>query len=84
MSSKTRNNLDDSDFALVYTESTGKKIRKYPINDEAHVKAAARMFPKGVPNKYRKEVAGKILRRAHKFGIDTSGWKSLNEANDKD
>lgn len=84
MKAKTRKELDDSDFALVYKDASGEKIRKYPINDEAHVKAAARMFPRGVPNKYRKEVAGKILRRAHKFGIDTSGWKSLNAANEKD
>ena len=81
LKSKARNELDDSDFALVYKDASGNKIRKYPINDEAHVKAAARMFPRGVPNKYRKEVAGKILRRAHKFGIDTEGWKSLNNAN---
>lgn len=80
MNSKKRNELADSDFALVYTDGNGNKVRKYPINDEAHVKAAARMFPRGVPNKYRKEVAGKILRRAHKFGIDTEGWKSLNNA----
>jgi hypothetical protein len=80
MKSKTRKELDDSDFALVYKDASGNKVRKYPINDEAHVKAAARMFPRGVPNKYRKEVAGKILRRAHKFGIDTEGWKSLNNA----
>lgn len=79
LKSKARNELDDSDFALVYKDASGNKIRKYPINDEAHVKAAARMFPRGVPNKYRKEVAGKILRRAHKFGIDTEGWKSLNK-----
>ena len=79
MKAKTRKELDDSDFALVYKDASGNKIRKYPINDEAHVKAAARMFPRGVPNKYRKEVAGKILRRAHKFGIDTEGWKSLNK-----
>ena len=84
MKAKTRKELDDSDFALVYKDASGNKIRKYPINDEAHVKAAARMFPRGVPNKYRKEVAGKILRRAHKFGIDTEGWKSLNNAVNKD
>lgn len=81
LKSKARKELNDSDFALVYKDASGEKIRKYPINDEAHVKAAARMFPRGVPNKYRKEVAGKILRRAHKFGIDTEGWKSLNNAN---
>lgn len=77
--SKKRNKLPDSDFALVYTDANGKKIRKYPIHDEAHCKAAAHMFPRGVPLKYQGTVARKILRRAHKFGIDTSGWKNLNK-----
>lgn len=76
--SKKRNKLPDSDFALVYTDANGKKIRKYPIHDEAHCRAAAHMFPRGVPLKYKATVARKILRRAHKFGIDTSGWKNLN------
>ena len=82
--SKKRNALDDSDFALVYTDANGKKIRKYPIHDEAHCKAAAHMFPRGVPLKYQGKVARKILRRAHKFGIDTSGWKNLNKFKDSD
>jgi hypothetical protein len=77
--SKKRNKLPDSDFALVYTDGNGKKIRKYPIHDEAHCRAAAHMFPRGVPLKYQGTVARKILRRAHKFGIDTSGWKNLNK-----
>jgi hypothetical protein len=82
--SKKRNALDDSDFALVYTDANGKKIRKYPIHDEAHCKAAAHMFPRGVPLKYQGTVARKILRRAHKFGIDTSGWKNLNKFKESD
>jgi hypothetical protein len=77
--SKKRNKLPDSDFALVYTDGNGKKIRKYPIHDEAHCRAAAHMFPRGVPLKYKATVARKILRRAHEFGIDTSGWKNLNK-----
>ncbi len=82
--SKKRNKLPDSDFALVYTDANGKKIRKYPIHDEAHCRAAAHMFPRGVPLKYKAEVARKILRRAHKFGIDTSGWKNLNKFKERD
>ena len=80
--SKKRNALDDSDFALVYTDANGKKIRKYPVHDKAHVESAARMFPRGVPLKYQGKVARKILRRAHEFGIDTSGWKNLNKFKD--
>lgn len=82
--SKKRKALDDSEFALVYTDANGKKIRKYPIYDKAHCKAAARMFPRGVPLKYQSKVARKILRRAHKFGIDTSGWKNLNKFKESD
>ena len=81
---KKRNKLDDSDFALVYTDEYGEKVRKYPVHDEAHVRAAARMFPRGVPLKYRKQVANKILRRAHEYDIDTSGWNSVNAAAGKD
>ena len=81
---KKRNKLDDSDFALVYTDEYGEKVRKYPVHDEAHVRAAARMFPRGVPLKYRKQTANKILRRAHEYNIDTSGWNSVNHAAGKD
>lgn len=82
---KKRKELPDSDFALVYTDKrTGKKVRKYPVHDKAHVESAARMFPRGVPLKYQSEVARKILRRAHEFGIDTSGWKNLNKYKERD
>jgi hypothetical protein len=82
---KKRKELPDSDFALVYTDKrTGKKVRKYPVHDKEHVESAARMFPRGVPLKYQGEVARKILRRAHEFGIDTSGWKNLNRFKESD
>ena len=82
---KKRKELPDSDFALVYTDNrTGKKVRKYPVHDKEHVESAARMFPRGVPLKYQGKVARKILRRAHEFGIDTSGWKNLNKYKERD
>ena len=82
---KKRKELPDSDFALVYTDNrTGKKVRKYPVHDKDHVESAARMFPRGVPLKYQGTVARKILRRAHEFGIDTSGWKNLNKYKERD
>lgn len=82
---KKRKELPDSDFALVYTDNrTGKKVRKYPVHDKEHVESAARMFPRGVPLKYQGTVARKILRRAHEFGIDTSGWKNLNKYKERD
>ena len=81
LKAKDRNALDDSDFALVYKDDrSGKTIRKYPIHDEAHVKAAAKMFPRGVPDEYKEKVAKKILRAAHSYDIDTSGWNSVNKA----
>lgn len=81
LKAKDRNALDNSDFALVYKdERSGKTIRKYPIHDEAHVKAAAKMFPRGVPDEYKEKVAKKILRAAHSYDIDTSGWNSVNKA----
>lgn len=81
LKAKERNALDNSDFALVYKDDrSGKTIRKYPIHDEAHVKAAAKMFPRGVPDEYKEKVAKKILRAAHSYDIDTSGWNSVNKA----
>ena len=77
MKAKTRKELDDSDFALVYTDANGKKIREYPIHDKSHVEAAVRMFP-NAPLKYRKSLAERILRKAREFNMDTSNWKSLN------
>lgn len=77
-----RNKLPDSDFALVYTDANGKKIRKYPVYDKAHVKAAAKMFPRGIPLKYQKKVAKRILRKAHGYDIDTSNWKIAKRYNE--
>jgi hypothetical protein len=39
LSSAARENLSDSDFALVY-EVDGKKVRKYPVHDAAHTRNA--------------------------------------------
>lgn len=83
MSAKERNALKNSDFAYIKRDSNGKVVeRKYPINNEEHVKSAAHLFPRGIPDdpKIRKKVANKILRKAHSYGMDTSGWTSLNKA----
>lgn len=65
-----RNKLDDSDFGIPET-------RSYPLHDKSHVEAAVRMFPKA-QLKYRKELAKRILRKAHEFDMDTSNWDSIN------
>lgn len=79
MPAKKRNNLDNKDFGLVYKDDNGKTIRKYPLNDKAHVASAARLFGH-CPDKYKKRLANKILRKAHEFGMDTSGWDTVNKA----
>lgn len=79
MPAKKRNSLDNKDFGLVYKDANGKTIRKYPLNDKAHVASAARLFGH-CPDKYKKRLANKILRKAHEFGMDTSGWDTVNKA----
>lgn len=79
MPAKKRNSLDNKDFGLVYKDENGKTIRKYPLNDKAHVASAARLFGH-CPDKYKKRLANKILRKAHEFGMDTSGWDTVNKA----
>lgn len=66
---KERDKLNDSDFGIPET-------RSYPLTDEDHVEAAVRMFPHA-PLKYRKALAKRILNKAKEFGMDTTGWKSL-------
>lgn len=84
LSAKDRNKLPNSAFALVYKDATGKTIRKYPVHKKENVVSAGHLFPRGVPLKYRKQVANRILREAHGYGIDTSGWNSVNAAAGKD
>ena len=80
LTSKKRNALDNSKFALVYKDDKGKTIRKYPVHDKAHVQAASKMFPRGVPDKYKERVANRILREARKYKLDTSGWENVHNA----
>lgn len=71
LSSSKRDNLKDSDFGI-------PEKRAYPLHDKAHIEAAVRMFPHA-DAKDKKELARRILMKAHKLGMDTSGWKSLQE-----
>lgn len=64
-----RNKLDDSDFGIPET-------RSYPLHDKSHVEAAVHMFPKA-PLKHRRDLAKRILRKAHEFNMDTSNWGSM-------
>jgi hypothetical protein len=71
LSTKERDDLNDSDFGI-------PEKRAFPIHDEAHVKAAVKMFSHA-DAKDKKQLAKRILSKAKKFGMDTSGWDSINE-----
>lgn len=74
MSYQQKKNLPDSAFALVYTDSKGKKIRKFPLSDAAHVRNAIARFPQASFSNpaAKKTVARKILRAAKKYGIEVA------------
>ena len=59
--SKERNKLDDDVFGI-------PSLRKYPLNDKAHVLAAIRMFNR-VDRKHEKELAHNIIAAMEKYKI---------------
>lgn len=71
LSYQERENLKDSDFALIQ-EVDGKKVRRFPIQDEAHRKNAWARLPqaKGLSEAERAEVANKIINKAKAAGDD--------------
>jgi hypothetical protein len=80
-----RNDLDDKCFGLVYTDENGKKVRKYPLTDkdgkldENHIRQAVRFF-NHCPKEHQHQLALKILHAAHKLGLDTTKWDTVNKA----
>lgn len=76
LSAKDRKELPDSMYGIVYTDENGKKVRKYPLNDEKHVLQAVRFFNKA-EEKYKPELARKIVKRAKELGMDYEGWDVL-------
>lgn len=62
LTSKVRNSLEDNQFGL-------PDSRKYPLNDEEHVRSAISYFFK-CPEKDRYELAINIQNAANKFNID--------------
>lgn len=76
LTAKDRKELPDSMYGIVYTDENGKKIRKYPLNDEKHVLQAVRFFNKA-EEKYKPELARKIVKRAKELGMDYEGWDVL-------
>jgi hypothetical protein len=81
ISYEEKKNLPDSSFAVVVTvknKKTGKprKIRKYPIHDEAHVRNALARLAQKAPREELarlgisvKSVIRKVLRRARELGM---------------
>jgi len=79
LSTEELNKLDDSEFALVYkvkNSKTGKvrTVRGYPINDEAHVRAALSRIAQDKPKRTLAKlgvsidsVLSKIYRKAREF-----------------
>ena len=66
-----RDKLKDSEFGI-------PEKRTFPLNDKNHVEAAVRMFPHADASD-KEALAKRILRKAHEFGMDTSGWDSINK-----
>ena len=66
-----RGKLKDSEFGI-------PEKRTFPLNDKNHVEAAVRMFPHADASD-KEALAKRILRKAHEFGMDTSGWDSINK-----
>jgi len=62
LTSKERNKLDDKEFGI-------PEERKYPLNDEAHVRAAVKFFNKVEP-KYEESLARRIIRRIKELDLD--------------
>ena len=71
LNTEKRNELPSSEFGI-------PEKRAFPLNDKAHVEAAVRMFPHA-DDEYKEQLAQRILVKAKKLGMDTSGWDSLNK-----
>lgn len=83
LSTEKRKGLKDSDFAVVIKKGD-KTIRKYPINDAAHVRnALARLGQEAAKEGLKKlgvsveSVLKKVKSRAKKLGITTASEESL-------
>jgi hypothetical protein len=82
LSGAARENLADEDFALVM-EQDGKKERKYPVHDKAHVRSAlARaeqmMKAGGEGAAEAKKALPRIRAAAKKFGMEATMEKEQN------
>ena len=85
LSTKDKKEIPDSMYGLVYTDENGNKVRKFPLNDESHVRQAAIFFDRanGLSDDQKRELARNIVRRAKELDMDYSGWESLKHYLDK-
>lgn len=80
LTAKDKKNIPDDQWGLLIRNEKGEIIeRKFPLNDERHVKQAAIMFnrAKGLSDDQKRELARNIVRRAKELNMDYSGWESL-------
>lgn len=85
LTTKDKKELPDSMYGLVYADEKGNKVRKFPLNDESHVRQAAIFFDraKDLTEDQKRELARNIVRRAKELDMDYSGWESLKPYLDK-
>jgi hypothetical protein len=76
-----RQGLPDSAFAYVKVVG-GKKVRRFPIQDEAHVRNALARLPqaKGLSPAERAAIKAKILRKAKSLGMTSIVERHKGEA----
>jgi hypothetical protein len=80
LSYEERTNLKESDFALVQTVN-GRKLRRFPIQDEPHRKNAWARLPqaKNLTEAERSEIANKVINKAKSAGDEwAKPYKKVN------
>lgn len=82
-SSESREDMTDAKFAAVWTDADGKKQRKLPIHDAAHVRnALARFNQTDMPASVKAKAKAKIEAAARRLGIGDYGDKEKSMADD--
>jgi len=72
LSSEARQSLPDSSFCYVVTQD-GKKVRKFPAHDAAHVRNGLARLPQAkLPDSAKSKILACLKRRAKKYGIKVS------------
>lgn len=86
LSAKDKKTIPDDQWGLIIKNDNGEIVeRKFPLNDETHVRQAAIFFDraKGLSDDQKRELARNIVRRAKELDMDYSGWESLKPYLDK-